>query len=309
MPSAEPSLPGHLPNIFLISALVATQKYSPYSDVYCSLQMIKKRQTHLPWRLLGRGHDCFGGAGNCMGIAVSGVIFDPPKEFDVSILNRAFALSLEKIEGKVYLLTNPKFDPRNKGDFIVHRGDRHICIMNSGVADDLLFTNDLTSYHVLSREFPAVDRMIFFCLYDSGGSYGYSAFADGELIRSKLYIVHEGHVESGIPLPAEGKWQPAILTAQEIIDEDFEDGDERRFFRHVTTGRLAPDTLVNSYIVDELLRAEYGWSPFDDDHPSKNEYYRAAEAEHLPVSSEPATTLGRQPEASSIRSFLRRWFR
>ncbi|MGZ9720296.1 hypothetical protein [Rhizobium miluonense] len=243
-----------------------------------------------------------------MGIAVSGVIFDPIKDFDVSMLNRAFALRLEKIEGKFYPDTKPRFDPRNKGDFIVNLGDEHTCIMNAAVADDLLFENDLTSYHVLSREFPTVDRMIFFCLYDSGGSYGYSAFAHGELLRRKLYTVHEGHVENGTPLAVEEKWQPAILTDQEIIDEGFEDGDERRFFRHVTSGILADDTMVNSYVVDELLRAEYGWSPFDDGEPSEYGYYRTVESAPSVVPFEQEKARGSQPVPSSIKSFLRRWF-
>ncbi|MGG6893743.1 hypothetical protein [Rhizobium sp. BR 315] len=243
-----------------------------------------------------------------MGIAVSGVIFAPIADFDVSLLNRAFELNLQKIEGKLYLLTNPMFDPRNKGDFIVNRGNKHTCIMNTEVADDLLFENDLTSYHVISREFPTIDRMIFFCLYDSGGSYGYSAFAHGELLRRKLYTAHEGHVESGTPLAVEEKWQPAILTEQEIIDEGFEDGDERRFFRHTTTGILADDTQVNSYLVDELLRAEYGWSPFDDGEPSEYGYYRTVESAPSVAPFEQEKALGSQPLHSSIKNLLRRWF-
>ncbi|WFU06309.1 hypothetical protein QA648_24705 (plasmid) [Rhizobium sp. CB3171] len=244
-----------------------------------------------------------------MGIAVSGVIFAPITDFDVSVLNRAFALNLQKIEGKLHLLRNPTFDPRNRGDFIVHCRRNHICIMNTDVADDLLFKNDLTSYHLLSSAFPTIERMIFFCLYDSGGSYGYSAFAHGELLRRKVYTVHGGHVDNGTPLPVEENWQPSVLTDQEIIDHGVEDGDERRFFRHVTSGTVADDTMVNSYLVDELLQAEYGWSPFDDGQPTEYGYYRTAEAVPSLASFEQEKALKRQPMPSSIKSLLRRWLR
>ncbi|MEF0938930.1 hypothetical protein [Rhizobium sp. BR 362] len=137
-----------------------------------------------------------------MGIAVSGVIFAPITNFDVSVLNRAFALNLQKIEGKLHLLRNPTFDPRNRGDFIVHFRRSHICIMNTDVADDLLFKNDFTSYHLLSSAFPTIERMIFFCLYDSGGSYGYSAFAHGELLRRKVYTVHGGTLKMALRFPS-----------------------------------------------------------------------------------------------------------
>jgi hypothetical protein len=242
-----------------------------------------------------------------MGIAVGGVIFVPSTALDVSALNSAFRLNLEQLDDTQVWSMTPKFDPRKQGDFIINRGPKHLCIMNSAVSDDLFFKRDMSCYDRISKAFDASGKIIFFCLYDSGGSHGFAVFENGRLLRQRLYTEYNRQSESGVPHPAEADWEKAILTSSEMEDysEDLEEGID--LFRHMPSQSLQTDCNANSLIVDAVLKAEFGWSPLDDDIvPTEYSYYRSANL--LAVADIDKAAESSESEAGSLRKIWMKLF-
>ncbi len=126
-------------------------------------------------------------------------------------------------------------------------------------------------------------RVVFFCIYDSGDSYGFSVFEDGQAIRHRLYSLGGPEPQSfahGTPLAIEQPWHPAVLTEEEKRDFDPEEFDE--LFRHQESQKLLSEHGLSSFLVDAVLKDEFGFSPKDgvvDNQTVQGQLYRAIQEE------------------------------
>ena len=200
-----------------------------------------------------------------MGISIGGVASPPITGFDAKVLGELLQCKLQPIDTRHVGSLNPGFDTRNEGDVNVGYGPRHLCISNKDVSDELLFDGNRQFYDRFLSVTGMRGRVVFFCLYDSGDSYGFSVFEDGQAIRHRLYSLgypELRRVVHGNPLAIEQPWHPAILTNKERQDFDPEEHDE--LFRHEESQQLLNEHSLSSYLVDEVLKAEFGWSPLND---------------------------------------------
>lgn len=209
-----------------------------------------------------------------MGISIGGVASPPITGFNAKVLGDLLQCKLQPIDAMHVGSLNPRFDTRNKGDVNVGYGPRHLCILNKDVSDELLFDESRQFYDRFLSVTGMRGRVVFFCLYDSGDSYGFSVFEDGQAIRHRLYSLGypELHrVVHGNPLAVEQLWHPAILTDEEKQDFDPEEYD--KLFRHEESQQLLSEHGLSSHLVNAVLKAEFGWSPLDDVIESQS--YRA----------------------------------
>ena len=209
-----------------------------------------------------------------MGISIGGVASPPVTGFNAKVLGDLLQCKLQPIDAMHVGSLNPRFDTRNKGDVNVGCGLRHLYISNSDISDELLFNGDRQFYDRFLSLTGMRGRVIFFCLYDSGDSYGFSVFEDGQSIRHRLYSLgypEPRKVVHGTPLAVEQLWHPTILTDEEKQDFDPEEYD--KLFRHEESRQLLSEHGLSSYLVDAVLKAEFGWSPLDN--VVENQSYRA----------------------------------
>ena len=218
-----------------------------------------------------------------MGISMGGIVSPPIMGFDTNMLGDLLQCKLQPIDAMRIGSLKPRFDTRNKGDVDVSYGLRHLCISNKDVSDELLFNGDRRFYDRFLSVTGMRGRVVFFCLYESGDSYGFSAFENGQAIRHRSYSL--GHPElrrvvHGNPLAIEQLWRPAILTDKERQEFDPEEHDE--LFRHEGSRRLLSEHGLSSYLVDEVLKAEFGWSPLND--AIEGQSYRALRGAQIEAS-------------------------
>lgn len=200
-----------------------------------------------------------------MGISIGGVASPPITDLDTNMLGELLQCKLQPIDARRVESLNPRFDTRNKGDVDVGYGLRHLCISNTDVSDELLFDGNRRLYDRFLSVTGMRGRVVFFCLYDSGDSYGFSVFEDGQAIRHRLYSLgypELRRVAHGNPLAVEQLWHPAILTDKEKQDFDPEEHD--KLFRNGESQQLLSEHGLSSYLVDAVLKAEFGWSPLND---------------------------------------------
>ena len=152
-----------------------------------------------------------------MGIAQAGIVFRPQAPLD------DVELFVSDLYGKkVRQIEHPdvgQFDIRNPGDVMVQRfGDTYF-VCNNDIAWDLLEFPQTDVIHTY-RSLGSPQMLMAFCHYDSGGSYGYAFFENGERTRSRLQTVGGAYrkplIECGIPKDFEHRW----LSANFYIEED-----------------------------------------------------------------------------------------
>lgn len=168
---------------------------------------------------------------------------------------------LQLIPNLSYWELKPKFDTRNVGDVAVEWSPQCLMVANSEFCDDLLFHGNRRSYDRFLELTGMRGRVVFFCMYDSGGNYGFSMFEDGRAIRHRLHSIGFPRTLSimhGKPLTVEQSWLPAVLTdeeSQEYGPEEYE-----ALFRHRENRRLVGEQGLNKVLVDTVLENEFGFS-------------------------------------------------
>ena len=214
-----------------------------------------------------------------MGTSIGGVASPPIPGFDVHILGELLGCKLQPVDMKLRWDLKPKFDARNKGDVHLYRGAQFLLISNSGFSDDLVFHKNFSSYDKFLSVTGMRGRVIFFCIYDSGNSYGFSMFEDGQAIRHRFYsaggveplrLMHSG------PLAVEQPWHPVVLTEEE--KKHFEPEEYNQVFRHAESQETLLEGSLNRFLVDAVLRDEFGFSPENgaiDGQAVQEQIYRA----------------------------------
>lgn len=210
-----------------------------------------------------------------MGMSTSGLVMTPNSYCTATTVGNLLNGELCFIGNQFPSSLKPKFDFRNKGDVVIEEGEKHFCLMGVDLVDNVVFQGDVQAgIRVLDYMRPS-GLVIFWCVYDSGGGYGFAVFKDGKLTRRRCYSVDHGLIESGFPLECEHAWQPAIFTKQEQEDEG---DDATEYYRHTSSGVLRHSADVITTIIQEITMETFSWSPLDVLPLSKYSYYRMAQS-------------------------------
>jgi hypothetical protein len=113
-------------------------------------------------------------------------------------------------------------------------------------------------------------KVIFFCHYDSGDSFGYRIFENGVPTRRRLYTV-SGTIDEGLPKAFEHAW----LNAEKFV----EDEDEPPAYRNPETGEVRSEGYITAAMLRLALTRDYGICPWDEwDYKTNFNYYKAKKA-------------------------------
>lgn len=214
-----------------------------------------------------------------MGTSISGVISRPISGFDIKMLDKLLRCKLQPIDVTPIWKLVPKFDTRNKEDVRICWSPNFLLIANSTFSDNLLFNSNIESYNHFLNVTGMRGKAVFFCIYDSGGSYGFSMFENGKVIRQRLYSISGPKLRSvvhGVPLAVEQPWHPAVLTEKEKQDFDPEEIDG--LFRNQENQKLLSEYNLNKFLVDAVLKEEFCFNVEDDvthDQTFQDKFYRA----------------------------------
>ena len=214
-----------------------------------------------------------------MGTSIGGVISPPIPGFDVQMLSKLLQCKLQPVDKNPTWKSDPKSDIHNKNDVGLYWNSKFVVIANDALSSDLLFCRNFEPYDRFLSITGVRGKVVFFCIYDSGDTYGFSMFENGHAIRHRLYSLGGQGPQSfarGDPLAIEQSWHPVVLTEEEKQDFAPEEWDE--VFQHQESGKLLTEHGLSSFLVDAILQDEFGFSPINwkADHGAiQGQCYRA----------------------------------
>jgi hypothetical protein len=212
-----------------------------------------------------------------MGMATAGLICRAAED------TRSDERRLFEITGKTFLplgsrfpQLSPRFDPRNDDDFILATLGDIGFIFNGPMVEKIMFDGCYDNVPRLSAALHNPHDLLAFCWYDSGGSYGFAMFKDENIVRRILMTVDKVIAE-GTPLqeePADKAIEDRKSLLEKLAGQKRLEGPEQdEIGDAIATAR---NEIVA--VVDAVIAANSGWSPWTMDDPADMiyRYYRAA---------------------------------
>lgn len=213
-----------------------------------------------------------------MGRATAGLICRAAED------TRSDERRLFEITGKTFLplgsrfpLLSPRFDPRNEDDFILATLGDIGFVFNGPMVNKIVFDGCYDDIPRLSAALHNPHVLLAFCWYDSGGSYGCAMFKDEGIVRRILMTV-DRVIAEGTPVqeePADKTIEDRKSLLEKLAGQERLEGTEQdEIGDAIATAR---NKILA--VVDAVIAANSGWSPWSLDDPSNMNYryYRAAE--------------------------------
>ena len=200
-----------------------------------------------------------------MGIAQAGLAFRPTS----SIANlQSFIANLCGEDAAQIAHPNSKeFDIRRHTDVMVQFFGENCFICNNDLVWDIL-EHPRKDVGRTYRALGSLDMILAFCLYESGGSYGYAFIEQGKRTRSRLQTFGVPTLppllEHGIPKAFEQRW----LSADFYLDEDDDcPADERQkiYYQGGNRDTAVPEHALTRRLLDESLQMNFGVCPWATD--------------------------------------------
>ena len=211
-----------------------------------------------------------------MGMSAGGLITPHIPGFDIDLLCELLERKFRLLRCEPIWEIKPRFDTRRDDDASVLAAANFHCIYNTRFSMDAVLHGDRRSYDRFVGLTGIRGRVVFFGVYDSGDTYGFTVFEDGELLRRRVYGADlPDEVETGGTLLVEQQWQPAILTVAETELYREELDADVRLYRNMASGHLVPDHSRARQLVLAVLESEFGFSLEDHGPAVQERFYRA----------------------------------
>jgi hypothetical protein len=205
-----------------------------------------------------------------MGLSTAGLVFKPSSSTppDPEIVRLAFGERFELVpeaeaskENRLHLPGNLAFE-RTSGVLFIYSDEAVQKYLFGGESPSPSFFEALGN----------PTHVMFFCYYDSGGSFGYRIFENSVPARRRLYTGFET-LDEGVPKAFEHAW----LNAEQFVEND----DEPPVYRNTETGEVRSEGNVTAAMLRLALIGNYGIRPRDQwDYKTKFIHYKAKEAAH-----------------------------
>lgn len=200
-----------------------------------------------------------------MGLSTAGLIFKPTPDTpeEQEMIRRAFGEALHPVMGSE---AQASHDVRYPDNIAVESTNGATCIYAGAPADQMIFdSKELAPEVFAALGSPAF--IVVFCLYDSGGSFGYAIIENGVRVRLRLYS-NDTTSDQGTPMHCELPW----LRAEQFFDEE----DEEMVFRNTESGEVASEFQITPRLLRMVVTELFGVCPWDDwSYKTKFNYYRA----------------------------------
>jgi hypothetical protein len=209
-----------------------------------------------------------------MGIAQAGLVFTRTVAMDDlrTTVSNLFQETATEIEHP----NTGAFDIRNHGDVMVQVFGDVCFICNNDLVWDMLEDHQKDA-SALYQTLGSPDRILLFCHYESGGSFGYAFIENGIRTRSRLQTTEVPPViESGTPTALENAW----LSAQFYFEEDDGPIEEREKIYYKGDRELeVSEDWITAQMLYETLHRQFSVCPWYTDLEPEYHFFRLSKVE------------------------------
>lgn len=132
--------------------------------------------------------------------------------------------TLSKLFGGKFVKSEDYCEHRQSDCLYVAKNENFLLIYHAELVDEI-FTHEKSNYLQQIYDYFDKPSLVFaFEEYDSGGTYSYAIFENGEMVRKYRYYVEEAVIDEGEFLPVELKWKNARSEMEYDEDDDEELG-------------------------------------------------------------------------------------